>query len=145
MKIITKTIEINTKNEFEILNITDKVKEIIKNSKIKEGFVNIFSRHTTLAIKINEDEKLLLKDFENILRKISDLEKEYFHDKIELRNCPADEPKNARSHIKCLLLETSQIIPLKDNKMLLGTYQNIFAIETSGPRKREIIIQVCGE
>jgi secondary thiamine-phosphate synthase enzyme len=146
MKIKTEIFSIDTAKEFEILNITKKIREIFEKNKIKEGFVNIFSKHTTLAIKINEDEKLLMEDFDWLMKQIAPDEKKYFHDIIELRkNCPPDEPKNAAGHLRCMVLETSQMIPVIDSKLQLGQYQEIFAIETSGPRERKIIVQIVGE
>ncbi len=146
MKIYTEILKISTKEKLEFISVTDKINEIIKKSNINNGFVNVFSKHTTLAIKINENESLLLKDMNNFLKQIAPDNKEYFHDKIELRkNCPLNELKNADGHLKNLVLETSQIIPIKENQLYLGKWQDIIVIETCGPRKREILIQVIGE
>jgi len=142
---MTKIQELETHKEFEIIKITDKIKDIVKQLKVKDGFVNIFSKHTTLAIKINEYEELLLKDLKDLMQRIAKENAEYNHDQIELRNCSKNEPKNAKGHLRCFLLETSQMIPIFNYEMQLGIYQDIFAVETSGPRKREIIIQICGE
>ncbi|MBI5148681.1 YjbQ family protein [Candidatus Pacearchaeota archaeon] len=145
MKILNESINLKTRKEFEIINITDKIISSVRKSKIRQGFVNIFSRHTTLALKINENEKLLLKDMHDFLEKIAPKNKRYNHDKLELRHaCLPNEPKNARGHIKNLVLETSQIIPINNHEICLGRWQNVFAIETSGPRKREIMIQIIG-
>jgi secondary thiamine-phosphate synthase enzyme len=146
MKFYTGILKLKTEKELEFLNITDKIISIVKKSEIKKGFVQIFSKHTTLAIKINEFEELLIKDLEWLMKRISPEKKRYFHDIIRLRkNCPPDEPKNAKGHLRSMLLETSQTIPILKSEMQLGTYQKIFAIETSGPREREIIVQVFGE
>jgi len=146
MRIYSEIIKIQTEKEFEIKNITEKIKNIINISGIKEGLVNVFSKHTTLAIEINEDEILLLKDIELFLKEIIPENKKYFHDNLNLRqNCPKDEPANGKGHLRTMLLETSQIISVINSEMQLGKYQQIFAVETSGPRKREILIQVIGE
>lgn len=146
MKNYSEIILLNTEKEFEIVNITKKVEEIIKISGIKNGFVNVFSKHTTLAIEINEDEILLLKDIELFLKEIIPESKKYLHDNLNLRqNCPKDEPANGKGHLRTMLLETSQIIPITNYEMQFGKYQQLFAVETSGPRKREILIQVMGE
>ena len=78
-------------------------------------------------------------------KKIAPEEIKYFHDVIALRkNCPPNEPKNAAGHLRCMVLETSQMIPVINYEMQLGSYQEIFAIETSGPRERKIINQIVG-
>jgi len=146
MKIFTQILPLKTNEELEFVNITDRVQSITKLSKVKNGIINIFSKHTTLSIEINEYEKLLLKDMGWFLKRIAPENKEYFHDDIELRNdCPPDEPKNAKGHLRSLLMETFQMIPIMDYEMQIGQYQQVFAIETSGPREREIIIQIFGE
>jgi len=146
MKFFTQILKLKTKEELEFINITNQVIEILKQSKIQNGIVNIFSKHTTLSIEINEYEKLLLKDMDWFMKKLAPDQKNYFHDNIKMReNCPPDEPKNAKGHLRSLLMETFQIVPIMDYEMQLGQYQQIFAIETSGPREREIIIQIFGE
>ena len=123
MKIYTEILKLKTNSDFEFINITKKVREVIKRSKIKEGFTNIFSRHTTLALEINEDEKLLLKDIKSFLKELVPNNKEYFHDKLELRKgCPSNEPKNAKGHLRSLLMEASQIIPIINSKLGLGKW-----------------------
>lgn len=146
MKVQNETITVTTAKEFEIINITSKIIPFITKLAVKNGSLNIFSKHTTLAIKINEDEPLLLKDIETFLEKVVSKKEKYLHDNLKLRkNCPADEPANARGHLQNLFLEHSQQIPIIDGKLQLGQYQQIFAIETSGPREREIMLQAIGE
>jgi len=146
MKIYTQKIKLSTKKRLEIIDITDNLNKILKSSKINSGIMNVYSRHTTLAIKINENEELLLKDISHMLEEKIPKDKEYSHDKLELRkNCPRNEPKNADSHLKCLFLETSQTIPIIESKLDFGKWQSVLIIETSGPRDREITIQIIGE
>ena len=145
MIILNEIVKIRTTKELEFINITDKIKKFVAKSKVKAGQLVLFSRHTTLAIKINEDEKLLRKDFDWLMKNIAPENLSYEHDKIEKRkNCLADEPKNAKGHLRTMLLETSQTIPIKDGLMQLGRYQEIFVIETSGAREREMVIQIIG-
>ena len=60
-----------TKEEFEVLDITDQVEEFVKQSSIKNGLINIQSFHTTAAVVVNENEPLLLKDIKNNLEKLA--------------------------------------------------------------------------
>jgi secondary thiamine-phosphate synthase enzyme len=146
MKIINKELIIETKKELEIITITDKIREFFNKTKISNGTLNIFSRHTTCSIKINEIEELLLSDYYNFLKTIVSDKTRYNHDIIEKRKtCPSNEPKNAAGHLRCLLLECFQSVPIINNNLMLGNYQEIFLIETSGPRNRKIILQAIGE
>jgi secondary thiamine-phosphate synthase enzyme len=145
MKIITKIIKISTRKELEFIDITRIVQEFFQKNQIKNGFLNVFSKHTTLSIKINENENLLIKDFEWFLKKIVSEKRKYHHDDLKLReNCPFDEPKNGKGHLRCLVLEASQSIPILNKRIQLGKYQRVLAIETSGPRPREIVLQIIG-
>ena len=97
-----------------------------------------------MSIEIKE--VITKSDITEFMKKIVDEEGNYHHDIISLRtDCPSNEPKNAKGHLRTLILESSQTIPIIDNKLELGKYQKIFAIETSGPRQRQILIQLIGE
>jgi secondary thiamine-phosphate synthase enzyme len=146
MEIKNLILQIESQKEFEIIDITERIRELISDSKIQNGFTNIFSKHTTLSIKINENEPLLIEDITAFMKNIVDEEGNYHHDIISLRtDCPSNEPKNAKGHLRTLILESSQTIPIIDNKLELGKYQKVFAIETSGPRQRQILVQIIGE
>lgn len=146
MKVYSEILKLKTKGALEFIDITDKIKRVLSKYKILDGFVNIFSRHTTMAIKINENEELLMKDFDSFMEKLAPRDGKYLHDDMGLRkNCPEDEPRNANGHLKCMVLETSQNIPIINNKIMLGKWQRIFAVETCSARDREIVVQVCGD
>lgn len=145
MKITNYTLAIETQEKITIHNITQKVREMVKDTLLQEGIVMIFTKHTTTAIEINEDEKRLLSDMKFYLEKIASREEKYLHDDIHLRDCPPDEPKNGHAHMKSLLLNTSEQIPLIHGELALGKWQSILFFDFDGPRKREVIIQVMGE
>lgn len=144
MKFFTQILKLKTEEELEFINITNQIIEILKRSKIQNGVINIFSKHTTLSVKINEYEKLLLKDMNWFLKKLAPEERKYFHDNFQLRKCPPGEPANAKGHLRSMLMETFQMIPIINYELQLGKYQQIIAVETSGPRNREIVVQVSG-
>ena len=132
MKIIVKT---NKKEE--IIDITSKINDLIK---IDSGICNIFVKHTTAGIRINEKEERLLKDIKSFLEKIVPNSLKCLHDDIELRDCPSDEPKNGPAHLKSLILNSSETIPIVDGKLDFGTWQSLLFFELDGPREREVVI-----
>ena len=145
MDLYKRNLPLKTKKELEIIDITDRIKKIVAQSRIKEGEVMVHSTHTTLGIKINEYEPQLIKDYVDFLRTIVPDNKYYRHDDFSKRkNIPPNEPKNAHSHLRTLLTQASENIPLSNYKMELGRYQSILAVETSGPRKRKLKICVSG-
>ncbi|TAE59285.1 MAG: YjbQ family protein [Nostocales cyanobacterium] len=145
MKIINKTLEINTQPGINIHNITSKIQEFIEQTKIKNGQVLVFSRHTTTALAINENEERLLEDVKVFLRKLAPENDKYLHNDLHLRDVPEDEPINAHSHLMAMMLTTSEIVPIVDGKLGLGTYQSVLFFELDGARKRTVFLQITGE
>ena len=134
MTIKTYSFQINTNKNFEIVDITSKINELID---IDEGIISIFSRHSTSAIVVNENESGLLSDLEFMLNNLVSDKFSYQHDRID---------NNAKSHLKSFLLSSSECLPVKNSKLDLGTWQSVFFIELDGPRhQRTINLTMVGE
>ena len=144
MKIISKIINIPTEKGINIYNVTPQIEEVIKESGIKNGQALIFSRHTTTALAINENEERLLVDIKAYLNKLAPENDRYLHNDLHLRDVPPDEPINAHSHLMAMTLSTSETIPICDHKLALGTYQSVLFFDLDGPRKRTLFIQISG-
>ena len=123
----SKKLILNTNKNFEIIDITSKINDEIN---IGEGIVNIFSKHSTSAIVVNENENGLLEDLELMLNDLVSDKYSWKHDLID---------NNARSHLKSFLLSSSETIPISDGKLDLGTWQSVFFIELDGPRKNRTV------
>lgn len=145
MIIINKTISLETGDGLSFCNLTASIKKFVEDSHISNGQVLIFTKHTTAGLRVNEDEKRLFEDIHLFLEKIAPKNAKYLHDDIHLRDCPPDERLNGHAHLKSLILNTSEIIPVIDGKLVLGEWQNLFFIELDGSRKREVIVQIKGE
>jgi secondary thiamine-phosphate synthase enzyme len=146
MKIHKQTIEKETKSQIEFIDITHDVDEVVSASGVKNGQVLVFSSHATASIAINENENLLLQDFQRLLYKLVPIDERYSHDLFELkRTVRSDGRSNGHSHCKNFLLGVSETIPIEGGKMLLGGHQSIFFVELDGARKRDVIVQVIGE
>ena len=130
----SNSLKINTNKKFEIIDITSKINESID---IEEGIISIFSKHSTSAIVVNENERGLLKDFESTLDNLITDKFSYQHDRID---------NNARSHLKSFLLSSSECLPIKNGRLDLGTWQSVFFIELDGPRaNRTVTLTMAGE
>lgn len=128
------SLRLNTNRKFEIIDITSKINELID---VEEGIISIFSKHSTSAIVVNENESGLLKDLEFTLDNLITDKFTYDHDKID---------NNAKSHLKSFLLSSSECLPIKNSKLDLGTWQSVFFIELDGPRSgRTISLTIIGE
>jgi len=135
--------DIATTEPIEFVDLTDRINEHLRRENIRDGAVTVFSRHTTAAIKINEAEELLMKDFKHFLRGLCPAEQVYNHNDMSRRKPPiaVDERANAHSHLMHLLLSTSETIPVVDSRLALGAWQRVFMIELDGPRSREVMVR----
>jgi secondary thiamine-phosphate synthase enzyme len=147
VKIRNYHIDLTTNKGPSFINITDAVQNFIKDSGVKNGYTVVYSKHTTAAIKINEDEPLLIKDMEVFLEKLASRDSHYHHNDFSIRtvNMTENEGPNGHAHCQHLLLGTSESIPIMDSKMQLGQWQSIFFVELDTSRQREVLIQVVGE
>jgi secondary thiamine-phosphate synthase enzyme len=146
MKLHRCVIEREASGAPQFIDITDEVTGAVEASGIREGTVTVFSRHTTAAVKINENEPLLLEDMARFLEQVAPREVNYRHNDFTIRtaNMTEDECPNGHSHCQHLLLSASETIPICDGAVLLGRWQRVFLIELDRPRLREIVIQVHG-
>jgi len=127
-------IRIDTDGNTHMINISDKIEKVLKKSESSEGLVNIFVKHTTAAVAIMEDEKGVLQDFKEAFERFSPIGGKYNHNELQ-------DDDNASSHIRGSLLSASINIPFKNNKMLLGTWQQVFLVDfDTHKREREIVI-----
>lgn len=136
-----------TKEQFEIINLTDEVLSFVKENEIKNGLVNIQSLHTTASVFVQENEPLLLQDIKKCLNRLIPQNIEYNHDDFSRRavNLCDDECRNGHSHCKAMFLPTAVTLNLIDGKIQLGTWQKILFIELDRPRQRKVQIQIMGE
>lgn len=145
MKIINEMIAIETHQNIDIYNITPTIQDILASTGIEHGQVLVFSRHTTTALAINEDEVRLLEDIKVYLKKLAPETDKYLHNDLHLRVVPPDEPINAHSHLMAMTLNTSEVIPIIDGKLALGTWQSVLFLELDGPRTRTLSLQFWGQ
>ena len=146
MKIHKQTLQKESESQIEFIDITHDVDEIIKESRIQNGQALVFSGHTTAGIAINQNESLLLQDFQRLLYRLVPIDERYSHDLFELKKgSNSDGRSNGHSHCKNLIVGVSETIPIENGKLLLGDRQNIFLVELDGARKREVIVQIIGE
>jgi secondary thiamine-phosphate synthase enzyme len=140
-------LRVKTNQAPQFIDITEKVEEIIQKLGVQNGIALIYSKHTTAAIRINENEPLLLRDMEEFLEKIAPRNGRYNHNNFSIRtvNLTQDECPNGHAHCQHLLMGASETIPIVDGKLQFGRWQRVFLIELDRPRSREVIVQVVGE
>lgn len=136
---------IRTEKPVQFVDLTELVAERVRRSGVGEGMVTVQSRHTTAGIVVNENEALLLEDFEDVLEGWAPAGRRYRHNDLASRVAPApDEKPNGHSHARSLLLGVSVCLNIADGRIDLGQWQSIFLVELDGPRKRTVSVQVLG-
>lgn len=128
------------------VDLTEAVAEVIERSGIKSGQVLVYSRHTTAAVRVQEDEPLLLEDIKACLERLAPPELPYRHNDFRERtvNMTDDESPNGHAHCQHLFLGVSETVPVVHGQLALGRWQRIFLIELDHPRRREVHVQVLG-
>lgn len=141
LAIRSHTLRLLTDKKTELYNITQKVKDFVKSTSVREGLLLITSLHTTTALFINEVQSALLDDIKTILSDWVREETPWKHNSPEFSDC---ERHNATSHLRAILLGHSQTIMVQEGEPALGEWQSIVFAELDGPREREIRLQVIG-
>ena len=127
-------IRVKTSKREILIDITDRIAQILQESEVQNGVCRVFVPHTTAGITINENADRNVKiDFINILKKLIPKSREYLH--VE---------GNSDSHVKASLVGFSQTILIQNKKFLLGVWQGIMFCEFDGPRTRKVIVALEG-
>jgi secondary thiamine-phosphate synthase enzyme len=142
-----RQIDLASTESIQLLDITDDVAAFSRQFGSWHGTVSIFSRHTTAAIRIQEDEPLLLEDLRDFLTRLAPPDGAYAHNDFRVRteHMHPDERPNGHAHCLHLLLGASASVPVVDGVLQLGTWQRIFVVELDGPRTdRQVQLHLTG-
>jgi len=139
MAVYQEEVGIKTAGEGDIVDITGLVEAVVRRSGISDGMVHVFAIGSTAAISTMEYEPGLKQDLPEILERIAPRDIEYKH---HLRW----GDYNGHSHVRATILGPSLTVPIKDGKLILGTWQQIIFIELDvRARSRRIMVTVMGE
>ncbi len=139
-RIFNRVVDWITQERMQLINVTDRINEIVRKSGIRDGMVHLQSLHTTTAVFINEWQDALLHDVRHFLDEIIQ-DHPWRHNDPNYSDC---ERKNADSHLRGMLMGQSLVLQVRNSAVLLGTWQSIILAEFDGPRSRSMSIQVSG-
>jgi secondary thiamine-phosphate synthase enzyme len=144
--VIAKRLRFKTSAATQFVDITGQLREEVRRSGLRVGRIHLQSLHTTVGLAVNENEPLLLRDFESLLERLAPSGAGYQHDDFARRfDIALDEPVNGHAHCRQLLLTGFATLLVEDGELVLGRWQSVFAVELDGPRQRELAIQLDGE
>ncbi len=139
MNIKTLSFNIESNGFTDLIDITDEIRSIVKESGFKEGSALIFAPGSTTGITTIEYEPGLLKDYPAFFDKIAPSGDRYHHDETW-------HDGNGFSHVRAALQGASFTVPFKDASLLLGTWQQVIFIDFDNrSRKRNVVVQLVGE
>lgn len=139
MKIINQKINLSTKGNPDLIDITADIRRILQDSKLKKGSVTIFIVGSTAAITTFEYEPALIEDVRELYDRLIPSGAHYSHDETW-------GDANGFSHLRAALQGPSLTIPFEDGKLFLGTWQQVVVAEFDNhPRKRQVLVQIIGE
>lgn len=127
-----ETLFITTERAHQFIDLTAEVTAVVRRSGVQQGWVSVFSKHTTAAVLINEDDPRLFEDMSQLLDRLAAAGPQYQH------------PDNGHAHCQHLVLSSSEHIPIAAGSPDLGTWQRIFFLELDRSRDRQVVVQVFG-
>lgn len=136
MKTWFKELSFSTRKQREVVDVTDRVLDAVRESGVKNGLLIAQLPHATASLVLNENEGGLKQDILNKLEDFAPVRGGYQHDRID---------DNAHAHLKSAFLGSARVLPIVDGRLARGTWQNFLVIEEDGPRTRRLVVFVMGE
>ena len=140
-KVFSRIVDWITNDRLQLLNITDRINEIVRKSGVRDGIVHLQSLHTTSSVFINEWQDALLHDVRGFFEQLVDRNEYYRHNDPEYSDC---ERRNADAHLRGMIMGQTLCLQVRNASVLLGTWQSIIFAEFDGPRSRSLAVQVSG-
>ena len=137
MKSSAKALTVSTREKYQLIDLTGSIEKIVSESDVERGLCLVHASHATAAIICNENENGLVHDILGKVKEMFPPGAGYLHDRID---------DNASSHIASALIGASRMFPIEGNRLVRGTWQNIFLLELDGPRTRRVVnVHIVGE
>lgn len=136
-----ETFVVQTDQRVEVIDLTNRVMELVRQSDIREGLVSIWSMHTTCTLFINEYQVALLADITRFLERMVARDAEYLHNDPNHSDC---DRMNADSHLRAMLLGHNLTLQISGGEVVLGQWQRVLMAELDGPRARSLRVQIFG-
>jgi secondary thiamine-phosphate synthase enzyme len=141
LKVHGETVLVQTDQRIEVIDLTDRIVELVRRVGVREGLVSLWSLHTTCAVFINEYQSALLSDIKPFLEQMVARDAEWMHNDPAHSDC---DRMNADSHLRTVLLGHSLTLQVSGGDLVLGQWQRILMAELDGPRARTLRAQVWG-
>lgn len=136
MRVHFECIRFRTAERREIVDLTDRVRSAVERWNAGDGIVLVFAPHATASLILNENEEGLAGDVLRLFERLAPQGAGYAHDRID---------SNAHAHLRSSLAKPFLVIPVRNGKLVLGTWQRILFVEHDGPRnERRVVVEYVG-
>jgi secondary thiamine-phosphate synthase enzyme len=139
--VVAETIEVDTTERLELVDLTDTVMAFVRRCGVKEGLLSLWSMHTTCTVFINESQAALEVDIKAFLEAQVSRATYYRHNDPQHSDC---DRQNADSHLRAMLLGHSVTMQVSGGELVVGRWQRLICGEMDGPRTRTVRAQVQG-
>ena len=136
MRAHTEYLWFNTRQRRELVNITERLGDIVSAANIEEGFCLVSAMHNTAAIWVNDEESGLKQDVMEWLERLAPAGDYRHHQTGE---------DNADAHLKRTLVHHQVILPVTGGKLDLGPWEQVFYAEFDGGRRKRVVVKIIGE
>jgi secondary thiamine-phosphate synthase enzyme len=137
LRSLTREITIRTENRYDIVRLTDIVRQAVKDSGITEGFCLVNPMHITASVFINDDENGLHNDFMAWLERLAPYAPDAYR-----HNLTGED--NADAHLKRTIMGRETMVAITDGDLQLGPWEELFYAEFDGQRPKRILIKIVG-
>jgi secondary thiamine-phosphate synthase enzyme len=132
----TGLLRLETEGGGQIVDLTQGVLAVVRQSEVTQGLVSVFVTGSTAAVTTMEYEPGGVQDLQETLERVIPRARDYAHNVMN-----GDD--NAHAHLRASLVGPSETIPLVGGRLLLGTWQQVVLIDfDTRPRRREVHVQV---
>jgi secondary thiamine-phosphate synthase enzyme len=136
-----ETLTVQTEDRVELIDITDRVLDLVRQGGVREGIVSLWSMHTTFAVFMNEAQRALHADIKRLLETMVDRDADWMHNDPQHSDC---DRFNADAHLRAMLLGHSLTLQVTGGEAVLGQWQRVLGAELDGPRSRTLRVQIMG-
>ncbi|MDD3174040.1 MAG: secondary thiamine-phosphate synthase enzyme YjbQ [Herbinix sp.] len=143
MIIKLKEVPICASNEFELIKITDSVRNFVEESGVKNGIIHVITEHTTTGITVNESLPCVEADLMDSLDRIFPDDYPYHHN--HYLSSYGTIGGNAPGHLKSLVTGNHCVYPIVEGKIKLGGATDIYFAEYDGIKNRKYMLHIMGE
>jgi len=138
MKSHKRVYRLKTEDREDVVDVTGRVAETLRESGVKEGLVLVYTLHTSSAVYVSDSDSSLTLDFLDLVDGLAPDGAGYRHDEVDYK-------KNAAAHLKAILAGHHVVLPVTEGMLDLGVYQTVYYAEFDGGREKEFMVKVIGE